>query len=96
MAVTLGMKDILSAKKIRLYLAAGERHRAIFRISVAGEVSVRYPATLMQGHADALILTTEPTLMNPIHPKLMYGRCQPISIAWDRVRVVTELELTLA
>ncbi|MCB9383674.1 MAG: 6-phosphogluconolactonase [Bryobacterales bacterium] len=70
MAVTLGMKDILSAKKIRLYLAAGERHRAIFRISVAGDVNVRYPATLVQGHPDAVILTTEPTA-EPIHAKLM-------------------------
>jgi glucosamine-6-phosphate deaminase len=70
MAVTLGMKDILSAKKIRLYLAAGERHRAIFRISVAGEVSVRNPATLVQGHPDALILTDEATAQ-PIEVKLM-------------------------
>lgn len=70
MAVTLGMKDILSAKKIRLYLAAGERHRAIFRTSVAGEVSVRNPATLVQGHPDALILTDEATA-RPIQVKLM-------------------------
>ncbi|HUG80206.1 MAG TPA: hypothetical protein VML01_00980 [Bryobacterales bacterium] len=61
MAVTLGMRDILAARKIRLYLAAGERHRAIFRISVAAEVTVDYPATLIQGHPDAEILTTEAT-----------------------------------
>ncbi|MDA1312885.1 MAG: 6-phosphogluconolactonase [Acidobacteria bacterium] len=61
MAVTLGMRDILAARKIRLYLAAGERHRAIFRISVAAEVTTDYPATLIQGHPDAEILTTEAT-----------------------------------
>ncbi len=61
MAVTLGMRDILAARKIRLYLAAGERHRAIFRISVAGEVTTDYPATLIQGHRDAEILTDEAT-----------------------------------
>jgi glucosamine-6-phosphate deaminase len=53
------MRDILAARKIRLYLAAGERHRAIFRIAVAGEVSADYPVTLVQGHADAEICINE-------------------------------------
>lgn len=57
MAVTLGMKDILAARKLRLYCAAGERHRAIFRLTVAGEVCVEYPSTLIQGHPDALVMT---------------------------------------
>ncbi|MCC6591212.1 MAG: 6-phosphogluconolactonase [Bryobacterales bacterium] len=57
MAVTLGMRDILAARQIRLYLAGGERHRAVFRIAVAGEVSIQYPATLVQGHKDAEIIT---------------------------------------
>lgn len=69
MAVTLGMQDILASRKIRLYLAAGERHRAIFRISVAGEPSVRYPSTLVQGHPNALILTDEATT-RPIEANL--------------------------
>jgi glucosamine-6-phosphate deaminase len=55
MAVTLGMRDILASRKIRLYLAAGERHRAIFRIAVAGDVTTDYPVTLVQGHPDAEI-----------------------------------------
>lgn len=57
MAVTLGLRDILAARKIRLYCAAGERHRTIFRISVAGEVSVSFPSTLVQGHPDAEVVT---------------------------------------
>lgn len=57
MAVTLGMKDILASRKIRLYCAGGERHRAVFRIAVAGEVSTDYPVTLVQGHSDALVHT---------------------------------------
>lgn len=61
MAVTLGMRDILASRKIRLYLAAGERHRAVFRMAVAGEVSTDFPATLVQGHPDAEILTGEAT-----------------------------------
>jgi glucosamine-6-phosphate deaminase len=61
MAVTLGMKDILASRKIRLYCAAGERHRAIFRTAVAGDVSVDYPVTLVQGHPDAEVITDEAT-----------------------------------
>ncbi len=61
MAVTLGMRDILASRKIRLYCAAGERHRAIFRISVAGEVSADFPSTLVQGHPDAEVVTDEAT-----------------------------------
>jgi glucosamine-6-phosphate deaminase len=57
MAVTLGMKDILASRRIRLYCAAGERHRAVFRRVVAGEVTTDYPATLVQGHPDAEVLT---------------------------------------
>jgi glucosamine-6-phosphate deaminase len=61
MAVTLGMKDILASRKIRLYCAAGERHRAVFRITVAGRVMVAFPSTLVQGHHDAEIITDRNT-----------------------------------
>lgn len=61
MAVTIGMKDILASRKIRLYCAAGERHRAVFRIAIAGEVTTDYPATLVQGHPDAEVLTDAAT-----------------------------------
>jgi len=61
MAVTCGMRDILASRKIRLYCAAGERHRAIFRIAVAGEVTADYPVTLVQGHPDAEAVTEAST-----------------------------------
>lgn len=61
MAVTLGLGDLLSARKIRLYCAAGERHRAIFRISVAATPCIEYPSTLVQGHPDAEVITDAPT-----------------------------------
>jgi glucosamine-6-phosphate deaminase len=61
MAVTLGMRDILASRKIRLYCAGGARHSAVFRIAAAGEVSVDYPATLAQGHPDAVVHTDEAT-----------------------------------
>jgi glucosamine-6-phosphate deaminase len=61
MAVTLGMRDILASRAIRLYCAGGERHRAVFRTALAGEVSIDYPVTLVQGHADAEAVTDEAT-----------------------------------
>lgn len=61
MAATLGMKDILASRKIRLYCAGGERHRAVFRIAVAGEVSTDHPVTLVQGHPDAIVHTDRAT-----------------------------------
>lgn len=61
MAVTLGMRDILASRRIRLYCAGGERHRAVFRRAVAGPVDVDYPVTLVQGHADAEVITDEAT-----------------------------------
>jgi len=69
MAVTLGMRDILAARKIRLYCAGGERHRAVFRRAVAGDVTTDYPVTLVQGHPDAEIVTDEATA-KPIVPGL--------------------------
>jgi len=69
MAVTLGMKDILASRQIRLYCAAGERHRAVFRIAVAGEVTTDYPCTLVQGHPDAEVVTDEATA-RPIEVRL--------------------------
>ncbi len=69
MAVTMGMRDILAARRIRLYCCGGERHRAIFRRTLAGEVSVEYPSTLVQGHPDAEIITDEATAQ-PIRPGL--------------------------
>jgi glucosamine-6-phosphate deaminase len=67
MAVTLGMRDLLASRKIRLYCAGGERHRAVFRIAVAGEVTTDYPVTLVQGHSDAMIHTDCATA-EPIFP----------------------------
>jgi glucosamine-6-phosphate deaminase len=55
------MRDILASRRLRLYCAAGERHRAVFRRAVAGEVTAEYPVTLAQGHPDAEVLTTEAT-----------------------------------
>jgi glucosamine-6-phosphate deaminase len=61
MAVTIGMREILAARRLRFYLAGGERHRAIFRITLLGEPSAFYPSTLLQGHPDCIVHTDEAT-----------------------------------
>jgi len=55
MAVTLGMKDILSSDKIRLYCDGGNWQKTVFRIALLGEVSVEYPVTFIQEHPDAMV-----------------------------------------
>jgi len=69
MAVTIGMREILAARKLRFFLAGGERHRAIFRRTLVAEPTSYYPSTLMQGHPDCVVHTDEATA-RPIVPSL--------------------------
>jgi len=66
MAVTLGMRDILAARRIRLYCQGGAWQRTVLRIALMGDEDVDYPATLLQGHADYAIITTRDTAQAPI------------------------------
>ncbi len=69
MAVTIGMREILAARRIRLFLRGGERNRAIFRITLLAEPTAYYPSTLLQGHPDCIVHTDEATA-RPIVPSL--------------------------
>jgi len=56
--VTIGMKQILGAK--RIYLACfRDWHRAVVRKACHGEVSAHFPVSLMQNHPDAKLTITE-------------------------------------
>ncbi|GAB1483090.1 glucosamine-6-phosphate isomerase [Treponema sp.] len=57
-AVTIGMREILASRKIRLYCFR-DWHRAVVRQAAYGEQSALFPATLLQDHADARITLTE-------------------------------------
>jgi glucosamine-6-phosphate deaminase len=72
MAITIGMRDILSSRCIRMFLAGGERHRAVFRITCLGEVTTDYPSTLLQGHLDCIVHTDQATA-RPIEPSQVWG-----------------------
>lgn len=55
MAVTIGMKLILSSKKIRLFCDGGTRQQeAIYRFE-NGEVDVSYPVSILRQHHDVLL-----------------------------------------
>ncbi len=61
MAVTLGMKDILSARRLRLYCDGGHWQRNILRVALFAEPDVGYPVTLVQDHPDYMIIADENT-----------------------------------
>lgn len=52
--VTIGMKEILSARKLRLAVFR-DWHRAVCRRAAYGEVTAAFPATLAQNHPDAVL-----------------------------------------
>lgn len=52
--ITIGMKQILGAKKIRLGVFR-DWHRSVIRQAAYGEVSAHFPVTLLQRHPDAMI-----------------------------------------
>ena len=53
-AVTIGIRQILSARKVRLGVFR-DWHRGVVRQAAYGEVSAAFPVTLLQNHPDARI-----------------------------------------
>jgi glucosamine-6-phosphate deaminase len=66
MAVTMGMRDIWSAQRIRLYCQGGTWQRTVLRIALLGAEDVDYPVTLLQNHRDYKIITDQNTATPPI------------------------------
>lgn len=62
--VTIGMKEILGAKKIRLGVFR-DWHRSVIRQAAYGEVSAHFPVTLVQNHPDALIYVNANAAQQP-------------------------------
>ena len=54
-AITVGMKEILSARKIRLGVFR-PWHRAVLRQAIFSDPSGHFPVTLLQNHPDAMII----------------------------------------
>ena len=65
MGMTLGMKDLLAAKTIRLVSDGGAWKQTIFRILCMHEPTLKYPCTFVQGHPDVEVLVDAATAACP-------------------------------
>lgn len=66
MSITLGMKECLSARKVRLYSDTGAWKQTALRVALFSDETVEYPMTLLQKHPDVLITATYDTACHPI------------------------------
>jgi glucosamine-6-phosphate deaminase len=75
MSVTLGLREILSAARIRLFSDTGAWKQTALRVALFSEVTPEYPITLLQGHPDALLTATMDTARHPVseHPEWDLG-----------------------
>ena len=64
-AVTLGMREILAARKIRLFLHRPWQ-RGVVRRMMHGPVTAAVPASLIQRHGDVAVVATRDVLPSPV------------------------------
>ncbi len=71
MSVTLGVKECLSAKKVRVFSDTGAWKQTAFRVALFSSPTPEYPMTLLQTHPDAKITATRDTAAHAIsfHPE---------------------------
>jgi glucosamine-6-phosphate deaminase len=65
MAITLGMSELLSAKRVRLYSEGGAWKQTILRILLFMEPTVAYPVTLVHEHPDVRVVVDAETAAAP-------------------------------
>jgi glucosamine-6-phosphate deaminase len=80
MAVTIGMRDILRSKRIRLYCDGGMWQREAVAQALAGQPSVAYPVTLLQQHPDVVIQCDADTV-----PGELQSVCPAFVVEHDRL-----------
>ncbi len=71
MSITLGMRECLSARQIRIFSDTGAWKQTALRVALFSAPTPEYPMTLLQRHPDALITATLETARHPIseHPE---------------------------
>jgi glucosamine-6-phosphate deaminase len=71
MSITLGLRECLSARRVRIYSDTGAWKQTALRVALFSEPTPEYPMTLLQRHPDALITATMDTARHPIseHPE---------------------------
>jgi glucosamine-6-phosphate deaminase len=66
--ITLGMRQLLSARRIRLYCRNGialDWANTVLRLALLGSPGDDYPVTHIRDHADYIVVTDEDTLRSP-------------------------------
>jgi glucosamine-6-phosphate deaminase len=66
MAITMGMKDLLSARRIRIFSDTGAWKQTVVRVLLFGPVTIEYPVTFIQEHPDALLIVDRTTAAPPL------------------------------
>lgn len=66
MSITLGVRECLSARRVRVYSDTGAWKQTALRVALFSEPTPEYPMTLLQRHPDAIITATEETARHPI------------------------------
>src|SRR5581483_5004354 len=71
MSITLGVRECLSAKKVRVYSDTGAWKQTALRVALFAQPNVEYPMTLLQRHPDSIITATAETARHPSseHPE---------------------------
>jgi glucosamine-6-phosphate deaminase len=66
MSITLGIRECLSAKRVRVYSDTGSWKQTALRVGLFSDPVAEYPMTLLQTHPDARITATRETARHPI------------------------------
>jgi glucosamine-6-phosphate deaminase len=66
MSVTIGVKEIMNSKKVRVFSDTGAWKQTALRVALFGPLTAEYPITFLQEHPDALITATLETAGHPI------------------------------
>jgi glucosamine-6-phosphate deaminase len=75
LSVTLGLRECLSAAKVRLFSDTGSWKQTALRVALFSPPTPEYPITLLQEHPDALLTATVDTARHPVseHPEWELG-----------------------
>jgi glucosamine-6-phosphate deaminase len=66
MAITLGMAELLSARRIRLAIDTGAWKQTVLRVLLFSQPTLEYPVTLVQGHPDVMVVVDRLTAESPL------------------------------
>ena len=66
MAITMGMKDLLSARRIRLISETGAWKQTVIRVLLFCPTTLEYPVTFVHGHPNTLVVVDRQTAAPPL------------------------------